>query len=49
MPCAAPQAEMLVGYHSGVHDPLDGMMADGVHVAVEALPVHQRRRDAGGP
>jgi hypothetical protein len=49
MLCAAPWAEMRAGYHQGVHGLLDGMSADGVPLAVEALPVRQRRHNAGGP
>jgi hypothetical protein len=49
MPCAAPWAGRRVGYRQGVHGLLDGMIADGMHLAVEALPLRLRRRDAGGP
>jgi hypothetical protein len=48
-PSEAPWADRRVGDHEGICGLLDGMIADGGPLAVEASPVRQRRRDAGGP
>lgn len=42
---ATPRADMRVGYCQSIYALLDGVIADGVHLGLGALPVRVRRYD----